>query len=568
MNTQRHLWRSQKVRLRRLLQFFCGLVVVTLLAVAAGNLKTIRALVTSVTTPLSLAVDVGVDRHPISPDIYGINKYAEDASFSKELRIPVNRWGGNATTRYNWLVDSSNSGDDWFFMGGNGQANPVAGAEADKFVSTNHANGSKSILTIPMIGYVNKTSAWNCSFRVSKYGPQQKTNPYIRPEGDSCGNGRRPDGTPITNNDPLDVSIVSNPTFMQGWIKHLISVHSNAAQGGVQFYQMDNEPSGWGNTHRDIHPNPLSYDELRDRTYQYASMVKATDSTAKILGPSDFGWAVYVDSLVKGDRDAHGGVWFAEWYLQQMRAYEQQNGVRILDYFDEHYYPIAEGGCIALCPTGDAKAQALRLRSTRSLWDTTYVDESWIGKYYPPIQLIPRFRSWVNKNYPGTKIAITEYNWGGMESINGALAQADVLGIFGREQLDLATLWGPPKSTEPGAYAFRMYRNYDGKGSAYGDTWVQSTSTDQGQLAIYGAQRSSDSALTLMIINKTGTNLTTDLALKGFSPAAIAQVYTYSSANLSAIVHQSDLAVSSSGFRATYPANSITLVVMPKGGTT
>src|SRR5205085_7587577 len=154
-------------------------VAATLLAVAVGNIKTIRALVTSATTPLSLAVDVGADRHPISPDIYGINKYAEDASFSKELRIPVNRWGGNATTRYNWLVDSSNSGGDWFFTGGNGQANPVAGAEADKFVSTNRANGSKSILTIPIIGYVNKTSAWNCGFSVAKYGSQQETNPYI-----------------------------------------------------------------------------------------------------------------------------------------------------------------------------------------------------------------------------------------------------------------------------------------------------------------------------------------------------------------------------------------------------
>ena len=202
-------------------------------------------------------------------------------------------------------------------------------------------------------------------------------------------------------------------------------------------------------------------------------MVKATDPSAKTLGPSDFGWPVYVGSGLNGDSVAHGGVWFAEWYLQQMRLYEQQHGTRILDYFDEHYYPSADAGCLALCPAGEANIQSLRLRSTRSLWDPTYKDESWIGKYYPPIQLIPLFRKWVKQDYPGTKIAITEYNWGGLESINGALTQADVLGIFGREQLDLATLWGPPKSTDPGAYAFRMYRNYDGKGSAYGDTWIQ-----------------------------------------------------------------------------------------------
>ncbi len=539
--------------------FYCFLIAVTLGMIVAATIKRDKTQVTGTTNNPALTVDVGADRHPISTDIYGMNNYAIDAALAKELRIPVNRWGGDSTTRYNWLVDSANAGDDWFFTGGSGNPKPVAGAAVDKFVSNNRANGSKSILTIPIIGYVNKTSAWNCGFSVAKYGPQQQINPYIHPNGDSCGNGKHTDGQPITNNDPLDVSIVSNPSFMQGWLKHLISVHGTAAQGGVQIYQLDNEPSGWGNTHRDVHPQALSYDELRDRTYQYASMIKATDPSAKTLGPSDFGWPVYVDSGVKGDREAHGGIWFAEWYLQQMRAYEQQHGVRILDYFDEHYYPAA-----ANSPVGDANTQALRLRSTRSLWDSTYTDETWIGKYYPPIQLIPRFRDWVKKNYPGTKVAITEYNWGGLESLNGALAQADVLGIFGREQLDLATLWGPPKSTQPAAYAFRMYLNYDSKGSQYGDIWVRSTSTDQEQLAIYGAQRSRDGAVTLMIVNKTGTDLSAHLGIKGFSPAASASVYTYSSANLKAIIHQPDLAVSPTGFSTTYHANSITLVVIPK----
>ncbi|MEO6862750.1 MAG: glycoside hydrolase family 44 protein [Microcoleus sp.] len=513
---------------------------------------------------LSLSVDVTADRHSISPDIYGMNDYALDPALAKELRIPVERWGANHTSRYNWLVDSSNSGDDFFFVGGGDNKNPIPGDSIDKIVKINRNNGSKSIVTIPMIGYINKLSIWNCGFRVSKYGPQEKTNPYIFPEGDKCGNGKRPDGTLITDNNRLDVSIVSDAAFQKPWVEHLVKTHGTAESGGVQIYQMDNEPSGWGNTHRDVHPEQTSYDELRDRTYQYASMVKATDPTAKVLGPSDFGWPVYLDSGVKGDREKHGGVWFARWYLQQMRAYEQQKGVRILDYFDEHYYPVVDNLCLANCPVGDAKTQAARLRSTRSLWDSTYTDESWIGKYNPPLTIIPRFRDWVKQDYPGTKVAITEYNWGGLESINGALTQADILGIFGREQLDLATLWGPPKSSEPGAYAFRTYMNYDGKGGKYGDTWVRSHSTDQGLLSIYGSQRTSDGTLTLVIINKTSKNLTSNLSLKGFNPVAKAQVYTYSQANLRAIVRQSDLGVSAAGFGATYPANSITLVAIPK----
>src|SRR5208283_4167631 len=123
----------------------------------------------------------------------------------------------------------------------------------------------------------------------------------------------------------------------------------------------------------------------------------------------------------------------------------------------------------------------------RSLWDPTYTDESWIatvgGPFPAQIEAIPRFRSWVAANYPGTKVSLSEYNFGALNSINGALTQADVLGVFGREQLDLATLWGPPSAAEPGAFAFRMYRNYDGAGSRYGDTWVQAESSDQSQLA-------------------------------------------------------------------------------------
>src|SRR5262249_38599701 len=152
------------------------------------------------------------------------------------------------------------------------------------------------------------------------------------------------------------------------------------------------------------------------------------------------------------------------------------------DYLDLHFYP--DNG-VSLTTVGDATRQALRLRSTRSLWDPTYRDESWIGGDDQPadwryIRFFPRMHERGQTYYPGTKLAITEYNWGGLEAINGALAQADILGIFGREGLDFATLWNYPDSglgydhfeTLPGAYAFRMYRNYDGSGSKFGDVSV------------------------------------------------------------------------------------------------
>ncbi len=168
----------------------------------------------------------------------------------------------------------------------------------------------------------------------------------------------------------------------------------------------------------------------------------------------------------------------------------------------------------------------------------------------------------IAQNYPGTKLALTEYQWYALDTINGALAQADLLGIFGAFGLDLATLWGPPSPTDPGAFAYKIYRNYDGIGGAFGETGVQAASADQSQLAVYAAMRS-DSSLTALVINKTGGPLTSTLSLANFQAGSSAQVWQYSGANLGAIVAQPGIALGSNTLTATYPANSITMLVIP-----
>jgi hypothetical protein len=524
------------------------------------------SLVAVAALPLALSVDVTANRHPISPYIYGMNW--ADSSLAAELRLPVDRYGGNATTRYNWQNDTANHASDWFFENiPNDNSNPAQlpnGSASDRFIDQDRNTGSKTVMTVPLIGWTPKSRAYACGFSVSKYGAQALID---TPYHSDCGNGIRSGGSNITGNDPLDTSIPITQTFVQSWMQHLVGRYGTAAQGGVLFYDLDNEPMLWNSIHRDVHPNPTSYDEMRNLTYAYAPAMKSVDASAQILGPVEWGWSAYFysaldDSTGNSDRTAHGNVPYVAWYLQQMRAYEQQNNVRILDDLDLHYYPQANG--VTLSAAGDASTQALRLRSTRSLWDPTYADESWIAQTAegPYVRLIPRMRDWVNTYYPGTKIAIGEYNWGGLEDINGALAEADVLGIFGREAVDLAGLWDPPNANQPGAFAFRMYRNYDEAARSFGDTSVLAASTDQDQLAIYAAQRSSDSALTLMVINKTAAPLTTGVALNGWTAPGAAQVYRYSALNLSAIVRQSDEPVGAASFSATFPASSITLFVL------
>jgi hypothetical protein len=524
---------------------------------------------------LVLSVDAQADVHPISPDIYGMN-YADEA-LAAELALPVRRWGGNSTSRYNWQNDISNTGRDWYFenIPQSDTVNTLPdGSAADQFVEQDRRTGTRTIMTVPLIGWVAKGNSprqhpYDCGFKVSKYGAQVPPNSWtaaVDPWDTDCGSGVKASGD-ITGNDSLDTSMAISPTFVANWVNHLIGRYGTAANGGVKFYNLDNEPMLWNDTHRDVHPLPTTYDELRDKTLQYAAAIKAADPAALTLGPVEWGWCGYFYSQRDGcaigvDYQTHGNTPFVEWYLQQMKNYEQSHGVRILDYLDEHFYPQADG--VSLSPAGNAATQALRLRSTRSLWDTTYIDESWISDGGGvAVQMIPRMKAWVAANYPGTKLAITEYNWGALDHINGALAQADVLGIFGREGLDLATLWGPPTSNEPGAFAFRLYRNYDGQAHTFGETSVRATSADQDRLAIYAAKRGADQALMLMIINKSLTDiLTGTVSLAGYAPFPWAEAYRYSTANLNAIVRVSDQAIGPDGFSAAFPPSSIALLVL------
>jgi len=537
---------------------------------AAGAASAASAGSAAVAGP-TLSVSLTAGRHAISRDIYGMN--FAPARLESQLKLPVVRWGGNATTRYNYLLDTANHASDWYFENiPNTVKNPAVlpnGSTADQFIGRNQRDGADSIITVPLIGWTPQSRAQACGFSVAKYGAQQSTDPY----DSDCGNGVNTSGQYITGNNPADTSRRAGASFVAKWVGYLDSKYGGAAAGGVKFYQLDNEPDIWFATHRDVHPAGATYSEMLSKTEKVAAAIKATDPAAQTIGPSGWGWsslfysgsdqqycASHSCGSVPPDAARHGGVPFAAWYLRELRAYQQQTGVRLLDYFDNHWYPQEAN---VDTEADDPATQALRLRSTRMLWDPHYVDQSWINQ---PVMAIPRMKQLVAQNYPGTKVAITEYNFGALDKIDGGLAEADVLGIFGREGLDLATLWGPPAFSDPGAFAFRMYLDYDGRGSAFGDTSVRAVSSAQTTLAIYAAQRSSDGALTAIVINKTHHALASPLAVTGLAASATAQVFQYGQADPTAIVHLPAQAFHNGSATVTFPAYSITEFVVPASG--
>ncbi len=510
----------------------------------------------------TVTVDLSKPRKAISPLIYGVN--FPNTGQAAALNTPVCRSGGNATTRYDWQTDATSSAADWYFLSHAG-GGTTPSYSADAFIDANRAAGAASMITIPTIGWVAKlksgfNSSW--SFSVAKYGAQQAVEPW----NSDAGNGVLSNGNRVTGNDPNDANKPVSISYQQGWIQHLVGKYGTAAAGGVGYYLLDNEPNLWHETHRDVMPTGYRMDDFWTKSRDAASLVKSIDPSALVGGPEEWGWLGYLysgyDSQWLGnhgwqgtppDRATHSNMEMSPWLLQKFRQEEINTGKRLLDIFTLHYYPQGNYG-----DSTASDAQDWRNRCTRSLWDTNYTDESWIGQ---KIYLIPRMKQWVNTYYPGTKIGVTEYNFGAEDHISGAIAQADALGIFGREGLDLATRWTTPSSSSVSFKAIQMYRNYDGQKSTFGPSYVSTTVVNPDNLAAYSSLGNPDGTLRVMLIHKrrTGT-ATVDVNVPFGTLAGKASVYQLRSTNV--ITKLADIAPVNKRITITVPSQSITLLVI------
>jgi PKD repeat protein len=518
---------------------------------------------------VTVSVDAAANRRAINPAIYGV-AYATTTQL-QDLNAPLHRYGGNNTSRYNWQLNADNRGHDWYFES-IAEASATAGQRGDDFVVNSRAGNAEPMITVPIIEYVAKVGSNRsklASFNSNIYGAQDDCDWQWFPQ--AC-NGLR-SGQPITGNNPLDANVANSTTLEAGWVSHFVQRFGPAASGGLKYYILDNEYSIWHSTHRDVRPTGATMEEVRDAMINYSAAIKNVDPGAFVVGPEEWGWSGYFFSgydqqygsqhgwSFLPDRAAHGNMDYLPWLLQQLKTRSDLDQRRVIDQFTIHYYP--QGGEFG--NDTSTSMQSRRNRSTRSLWDPNYTDETWIND---KVKLIPRLRGWVDTYYyAGTPIGITEYNWGAEGHINGATTQADLYGIFGREGLDFAARWTTPDTATPTYKAMKMYRNYDGSRSTFGDTSVGASSTaNADNLSVFAAQRSGDQALTVMVISKVlsgSTPVTVNVA--NFSPASTAQVWQLTASN--AITHLADVAVFGQSFAASVPAQSITLfVIAPAGG--
>ena len=532
-------------------------------------------------TQVQVSVDALVDRHAISPYVYG-GAYPKDLAHVTDSGVTVVRWGGNATSTYNWQTYTYNADNDWYFT--DYGLSEVGDSDSGQFIKDVISAGSNPLITMVMLPWVSAAGSANSngqlySYSVAKYGAQCKTRPDNSDAGDgletNCttnitGNNPRDAYVPLldTSSSPCPSSIGScgGSLYRDAWATALATAF-NTSSAALHFYDMDNEVDIWGGTHHDVHPSPTGYEELRDTFRTEAGNLKSWDPAAIRLGPVSCCWWFYWNGANSSDKGAHGNIDQLPWFLNEVYWRDEIDGARTLDVFDVHAYPDGPNNS-GWTP---AQNQALSLRVYRDYWDPTYVSESGtVNQSYTtstqPLRTIPfripRLRAMLNMIYPNTPLSITEWSAGfaGESDFSTALADADGYGIIGRERVYLASRWGAPNSANPNYQALKLYRNYDGNHSTFGTMSISAThNADPNLFSVYASLAPSGTALKLMVVNKDPANAAqVTFALNHFAPGAFT-AYTLSQASPSSIV------VSASGIWSgtqTFPPYSATLLVV------
>ncbi|KAF8912036.1 glycoside hydrolase family 44-domain-containing protein [Gymnopilus junonius] len=355
-----------------------------------------------------------VQRGTLTPHVYGVN-FPTSARYIQHLGVTISRWGGNAVTAYNPFGDFTNAGNDWYFENSNSDD-----GSADDWVGWVKGAGSDVLLTVPALDWVSKDNT-SYSYSASIYPDQELFDPYKSDAGD----GLFPNGyyvTPVP--DQTNVYTPWNTSLAKKWLSGLKNKPLMVA--------IDTKLRLLATLTRICIP-----------FVDFSTAAKEALPEVLVIAPSTCSWWYYWTSQVGySDNAAHNSMDFLPWFLAQMNKKHLSRGQRLLDYLDIHYYFQPDTSA------NDAAAKALRLRMTRSLWDPTYVDESWVGsnpQNHQPngtiVNLIPRFEQLIQENYPGTLFSISEWSFTADTDLTGGFLTVDVLGIWGKYGVDSSTYW-------------------------------------------------------------------------------------------------------------------------------
>jgi fibronectin type 3 domain-containing protein len=504
---------------------------------------------------------------PISPWIYGINFYSGITGAPPQLTF--DRDGGNRWTAYNWETNASNAGSDYLYENDDYLSSSTVPAEAVRsFIAGDQSNGLASLMTVQLQGLV----AGDESGPVSVTDPPDLTRFKQVVDKKSTVSS-----VPFTITPPTTDANV----YMDEFAWALDQKFSGMGIFGTSpahptFVSLDNEPELWNSTHLEVQgPNPVTSDAYIAKTITLTEALKDQFPNMVIFGPVHYGFQGIYNWQGELSATPGGANWFPDKYLAALNTASATYGKPLVDVYDFHWYVEeydANGNrAIDLSGTSLTDAQVqLIVQSPRALWDPTFTDSTnsnpWIYEELgnTPINILGRLQAKINSEFPGMKISITEYENGGWNHIAGTIAQTDNLGIFGSQGLFAASFW-PPNGTYSYALAgFRAFRDFDGVGANFGDTSLQSTSSNVQNVVVYA---SSDGAapgrFVFVAINRSTTSQVT--AINGQALSGTAQLFQMTAASAQGQnpvqpVSIGTMAVSGSSLTITLPALSVTTI--------
>lgn len=459
---------------------------------------------------MNITVDMSGKRKEISPYIYGINQYGHQDNY-KNINVNAVRQGGNRMVAYNWENNASNAGSDWKHSSDDNLSKSDRPADCVQVLSDEAKKYGidYKLTTLQLAGYVSADK--NGIVTEAEAAPSDRWNNAV-----------------ITKNAPFDdePDLTDGNVYMDEYVNYIIKkLGDSKSATGIQGYSLDNEPALWASTHPRIHPQKVTIAELAEKSIAMSSAVKKLDPNAEIFGPALYGYTAY-DHLADDDssnewetiKSANNYHWYLDCYLDQMKQASDKEGTRLLDVLDIHYY------------SESARVSAEdRVQSVRTLYEKGFAENSWIGQWCQEnVPILPTVQASIDKYYPGTKLGITEYHFGGDDDASGAIAQAEALGCYADHGVYFASLWGGSGYT---LSALNLYTNYDDKGGSFGDILIPTITDDVSLSSAYAASDAGDETkVTVMITNKNMTasenaSVAFKNAEKDYKSAAVYAIY-------------------------------------------
>ena len=467
--------------------------------------------------PVALTVTTNQNVRAISPLIYGVNTRSNVPCDDPTARFTLCRLGGNRWSTYNWENNASNAGADSNLCSENTNflgVSDVAGKTVTDLIDTAEAESATAVVTVPMIDYVAADKVSGTPYPLCG-GDVRKTANY---ETTRLRTNQARKGAPFVYPPDTTDQTVSQDEF----VAHVLGSNPNA---DVMFV-LDNQPELWDQTHVALHKEEVLYDTVIDRSITFATMIREASSDAPIMGPGSYGWLGMINLQ---QRPQVNGAEFLDYYLARMADASTTASARLLDYLDVHWVSDADYQGVVVSNViddGSPELAAVRVQATRSLFDPSYIEPSWIGDTYgQPIRLIPWLNEKIRRYYPGTKLSISVWGYGAEGAISGAIAAADALGIYGREGVDMAAFAPISADNSFVLGAFAAFRNYDGAGASFGNQSVRAISSDPQNVTLYASTDTGDDRVVIVAINKNLQPLTATLEVQDSRTFTDADVY-------------------------------------------